>query len=89
MPKKVAAILEAILIIKNIGATDSDTQKVAAIQYRRYFIGDINNPVQHEYIDSNTLALTFRETVRSKLTPALLRFLAVNIVNLYFNVQLT
>jgi len=27
MPKKVAAILEAILIIKNIGATDSDTKK--------------------------------------------------------------
>ena len=89
MAKKVSALLVALLILKSIGATDSDTQKVAAIQKRRYFSGDINNPVQHEYIDSNTLALTFRETVRSKLTPALLRFLAVNIVNLYFNVQLT
>ena len=44
MDKKVSALLVAILIFKSSGATDSDTQKVAAIQYRRYFSGDINNP---------------------------------------------
>ena len=44
MAKKVSALLVALLIFKSIGATDSDTQKVAAIQKRRYFSGDINNP---------------------------------------------
>jgi hypothetical protein len=44
MARKVSAMLTAILIFKNIGDTDSDTQKVTAIQYRRYFIGDISNP---------------------------------------------
>ena len=42
MAKKVAALLVALLILKSVGATD--TQKVAAIQKRRYFSGDINNP---------------------------------------------
>ena len=60
MPKKVAAILEAILIIKNIGATDSDTQKVAAIQYRRYFIGDINNAAPKLFKTSLIRLLLFR-----------------------------
>jgi hypothetical protein len=32
MAKKASAILVALLIFKNIGAIDSDTQKVAAIQ---------------------------------------------------------
>ena len=44
MAKKVAALLVAILISKSSGATDSDTQKVAAIQKRRYFSGVFNNP---------------------------------------------
>lgn len=29
---------------KSIDDTDSDTQKIAAIQFRRYFIGHINHP---------------------------------------------
>ena len=39
-----SALLVAILIFKSSGATDSDTQKVAAIQKRRYFSGAFNNP---------------------------------------------
>jgi len=34
MAKKVSALLVALLILKSIGATDSDTRKVAATQKR-------------------------------------------------------
>ena len=51
MAKKVSALLVALLILKSIGATDSDTQKVAAIQKRRYFSGAFNNPVLRTVIN--------------------------------------